>query len=123
MARFLSAAWFEDVADATGPAPAKPVDLVLQQVVTGTPEGEVTYRVLVSDDEAVIQPGGDGTADVTLTSDYSTAAAIAEGQLSAQSALRQGRIRVGGDLSRLTERHTQLTIDPVPASVRARTTF
>jgi putative sterol carrier protein len=76
------------------------VDLVLQQVVTGAPDGEVAYRVQLSGGRIRISPGR-GQADITLTEDYDTALAVASGTLAPHTAFMTGRIRIGGDMASL----------------------
>ncbi len=100
MERFLSPAWFTRLA-AGAPAAGAGGDIVLQQVVTGAPEDEIRYQVSVSDGRATIHRGSPAKADMTFTSDYETAAAIAGGTLSTETALSEGRIGVSGNLSRL----------------------
>lgn len=122
MERFLSPAWFRRLASDTGPVP-EDADVVLQQVVTGTPGGEVSYQVIVGDGRATILEGSPAEADMTFTSDYNTAAAIASGTLSTETALSEGRIRVSGNLSRLdSHAETLAGLDPM-APARADTLF
>jgi hypothetical protein len=133
MARYLSPPWFEQVRAAREPLGDDPdvrPDLVLRQVVTGGPDGEVRYQVEVRGDRARLVEGVTGDADMTFTSDYPTAVAIARGELSTQAGLLQGRIRVSGSPVELTEHHRALDavpgmghLDPVPPRVRAETTF
>jgi hypothetical protein len=147
MARFLSAEWFGEIAR-LGPPPAAaaaaapaapaaaaaPAELVLEQVVRDTPDGEVRYRVVVTRGAAYIEPpspssGSDpnGAApppDLTIACDWATAAAMAQGELSTHAALLAGRLRVRGRLDRLSGRATDLAgLDPVPDQVRQRTTY
>jgi alkyl sulfatase BDS1-like metallo-beta-lactamase superfamily hydrolase len=121
VARYLSEAWFEEVAAAT---PTGTDGLTLQQVVTGTPDGEVRYHVGVSNGSAWVRAGQAEAPDATFTEDYSTAAAVARGELSVHTALLEGRIRVAGDMAVLSARQDELAgLDPVPWAVRAATTF
>ena len=131
MARFLSPAWFDDVRTNTaGPTPqaGAPADdrLVLRQVVRGTPDGDVVYHVTVEAGCARLVPPGDeaGSPDLTITTDWDTAAAIAQGALAAQAALIEGRLRVKGNLAAIASHAGGLPgLDPVPAAVRDRTTY
>jgi hypothetical protein len=131
MARFLSAEWFGEIADQRPAEPAGEPGLVLEQVVQGTPDGEVRYRVVVGGGRAHIEPAGDAQApgripspDLTIACDWPTASAMAQGQLSAQAALMAGRLRVRGSLARLSGRVADLAgLDPVPPEVRRRTTY
>ncbi|MDQ6840761.1 MAG: SCP2 sterol-binding domain-containing protein [Actinomycetota bacterium] len=122
MERFLSPAWF-DLATRDNEPAADPAGVVLQQVVTGAPDGEVRYQVIIGDGRATIHMGSPTEADMTFTSDYDTAAAVASGALSTETALSEGRIRVSGDLNCI-DRHSEAFagLDPM-ASVRAATRF
>jgi SCP-2 sterol transfer family len=126
MARFLSPEWFKEVDAASPPSPAGGDGLVIKQVVTGGPDGDVSYLVVVHDTEARISWQGIEaiTPDVTITAGWDTAAAIAQGVLSAERALMDGRLRVAGDLARLASRAGGLAgLDPLPTEVRTATTF
>jgi SCP-2 sterol transfer family len=131
MARFLSAAWFDEIESASTPRSGNPDSderLVMEQVVTGTPDGEVTYLVVVEGKRArVVRPSPDGYAaevELTITCDWPTAAAIAQGHLSTQMALMQGRLRVRGSPTALLQRSAQLAgLDPIPNTIRKNTTY
>ncbi|MBO0691598.1 MAG: SCP2 sterol-binding domain-containing protein [Acidimicrobiaceae bacterium] len=126
MAVYLSAEWFQQVREALGPAAADrgAPDIVLRQVVTGTPEGDVSYQVEIRAGHASLVAGTTGDADMTFMSDYPTAVAIARGQLSTQSALLEGRIRVHGNPVALSAHQAAFGhLDPLPEKLRAETTF
>lgn len=127
MARFLSPEWFDalgalDGDDAgAGGAPR----WVIEQVVTGTPRGDVHYQVTVTETGATrIRAGAAAAPTVTFTSAYPTAAAIARGELSTHTALLEGQVRVSGDLSAMAEALGHVVgTDLVPVAVRASTTY
>lgn len=131
MARFLSGEWFAEVAAAGEPdgvdgpdslVPDSVDSLVIEQVVDGTPDGQVTYRVLAGPDRARIVwplPPDAPPPDVRISCGWDTAVAIARGDLSTQRALMDGRLRVKG----VPSRGVSPGLDPVPPSVRARTSY
>lgn len=129
MADFLSDAWVEELDAAARRATQIPqeVRLVVQQVVTDGPAGddrEVAYAVHLREGTASVTPGHAEGADVTFTQDRATAAAIARGELSAQAAFLEGRLRVGGDLrAALEQARAMAAISDVFAEVRATTTW
>jgi putative sterol carrier protein len=125
VARFLSDAWFKEVEAAGARAPrAEDAVAVLQQIVTGGPQGEVRYHVIVAGGGAVLVRGPALAPDATFTEDYATAGAIARGELTTQAALLSGQIRVAGNMATLSARQDDLAgLDPVPPAVRAGTTY
>ncbi len=102
----------------------------MERVVRGGPDGDVRYRVVVAGGSAFLERpdgaagGSSPEPDLTIASDWITAAEIAQGTLSAQAALMTGRLRVRGNLARLAAWAGDLPgLDAVPASVRRRTTY
>jgi hypothetical protein len=128
MARFLSSAWFDEVARHS-PRPANADDapnLVLRQVVNDSPDGDIAYHVVVESGAARIEPPGrdPGPADLTLTTTWETAVGIAQGKLAAQAALVEGRLRVKGNLAVIAGQAAAIAgLDAVPPEVRDRTTY
>lgn len=100
------------------------VDVVVQQVVTGGPDGDVTYHVHLDRGAVHVRPGPADDPAVTFIQSWETAGAIARGELSAQGAFMTGRIRVRGDLAQLVA-HSELlaNVDDVFADLRAQTTY
>ncbi len=131
VARFLSPEWFAEVARQSPSRAAAAPDqnsLVLEQVVRDGPEGEVRYQVVVTADGAYIEPPSNldsrPAADLTIACDWPTATGLAQGTLSAQTALMEGRLRVSGNLARLSGQAAHLVgLDPVPDPVRRQTTY
>jgi hypothetical protein len=133
MVKYLSAAWFDQLRDHADPvgAPAPGLTdtgedrtLVLRQIVTGGPDGDVRYDVVIKGGRSTVARSGSAHADLTFTSDYATASAIGSGRLSTQAALSAGRLRVRGDVTVLAARAGDVgTLDPVPAELRAATEY
>jgi hypothetical protein len=127
--RYLSDDWILALDEAVRSDPdlrtaaaAAGADLVVQQTVTGTAEGDVVYRVQLRDGAARVLPGPDPDATVRLVADAGTAAAIARGDLAAQEAFMQGRLRIGGDVTALLDHRAVFTsVTDVAAAVRDRT--
>ena len=137
MVRFLSREWFDELArhapDAAGQStPAgigpetEPPGLVVEIAVTGAPEGEVRYQVVVQGDRASVlsHEAAFLPAQVELKSDYSTMAGIASGQLPALDALAAGQAQISGDVAALSSQQPGLArLDLLPPAVRTSTTF
>lgn len=125
MARFLTAEWIEalDAAARMAAVPAG-VSLVIQQVVTGEPGGEVRYHLVLADGHVRVRSGQAETADVTLVQSREVAAALSRGELNAQQALEAGRLKLRGDIGQLARHGKALTgVEDVFAAVRAATTY
>ena len=97
--RFLSPEWLESMRSAT--APASPAGEVrIRQRVTGGPDGDVSYVLVLAGGQVGVETGP-GEADVELTADYETAAAISQGLMTPATAFAAGRLRVAGAVSSL----------------------
>lgn len=125
MAEFLTDEWIAELDHAARDATAPDdLHLVIQQIVLEDDGVERRYAIRIDDGRLSIAPGRVDDADLTLTQDRATAAAIAHGELSAQVAFMSGRLRVGGDLRRVLERAGALAaLGDVFAAARASTTW
>lgn len=122
MAGFLTDAWFAALDDsARGARLDEGVHLVIQQIIPDGPDGtEVAFALKAADGAITVHRGRLDDADVTFTQDRATAEAIHKGELSAQTAFIEGRLRLGGDLRAVIERAGSLAaIDDVFAAARA----
>ena len=77
------------------------VDLGVQFEVSGAPDGDVTYHLDIGDGAAATAKGPLDDADVTVSSDYGTSAAISKGELNVQMAFMTGKIKVGGNMAKI----------------------
>ncbi|HZN16568.1 MAG TPA: SCP2 sterol-binding domain-containing protein [Acidimicrobiales bacterium] len=101
MTAFLSPAWFAEQAATS--LPLGPPELTIEQRVVGGPDGDVVYGLRVWADAVAVEAGAATNPDVTITEDYDTALAVHEGRMSAAAALTAGRIRIGGNITRLLD--------------------
>lgn len=124
MAEFLSDAWFAELEAAAGAARvADDLAVTIQQVVTDG-DDEVAFSIALADGVARVRRGHDPGAHVTFRQDRTTAAAIARGELSAQVAFLDGRLRLGGDITALLDRSGAVAaVDDLFRTVRASTTW
>lgn len=129
MVRYLSPEWFEEVnAAATEARVADSVTeglrLVVQQVVTDAPDGDVHYAVRIEEGAVSVVPGDAPDADVTVTEDHETATKVARGDLAAPVAFMTGRIRVTGDTKTLLAAQPALhRLDALFVDLRERTSY
>lgn len=71
-------------------------------VVSGGPEGDVKYVQVVEDGRVVAQSlGDDRDADFTLSCTWGDAVQILTGELDANVAFMQGRMKVAGNVGKL----------------------
>ena len=129
MAAYLSPAWFDDVnatasADGGLATATAGAHVVLQQVVTGGPAGDVRYWVGV-DDGAVEAGAGDAARpDAVVTQSYDTAVAVSRGELTVEEAILAGRARLSGDIGLLVRHQAALLgVAAALGPVRDRTTY
>jgi hypothetical protein len=126
---FLSLDWLRELDAAVRAAPElsalNPIEI--EQVVSDVPrQGEVRYRIVVDDSGGHVLVDGERVhaADVRLMTDYATAVAIAAGKENAQTALADGRLRLGGRLDLLVRRAPAFAaLGDATAGLRGVTTF
>lgn len=95
----------------------------IQQVV-GTGADQRCYVVRVDRGRVTLSAGRDPDAEVTVTEDATTAAALARGDLTPQAAFMTGAVRVGGDIPALLACYEALAgADDAFGGVRAATTY
>jgi putative sterol carrier protein len=129
MARFASPEWIDELDRAISADPAlqqvdQAVSLVVEQTVTGGPGGDAVWHVVVAEGRVRVRSGRAPQADVTFSQTYDTAAAIARGELSAQTAFMIGELKVGGDVALLmAHQDTFDGVEDVFEVVRAGTEF
>ncbi len=129
MARFLSPEWMADVSEAAAghgelAMATAGVRLVVQQVVTGGPDGDVRYVVIVDDGHVSFCAGAVHHADVTFIVDWQTAVAMATGAIGGQEAFTTGRLQLQGDVGVLLRHGPALAgLDAVFAGVREHSTY
>jgi hypothetical protein len=127
--RYLSLDWLDALAtEVAGSADLQRLatehTIGVTQVVTGGPEGDVTYHLQVADGRAVFGAGPADPEDVTMQQSWDTAVAVALGRLNAQEAFIKGRILLFGDQQKLIAAQPVFgALDAVFGAVRARTDY
>jgi len=125
MLRYLTPEWIDAVASAAGDLEGPVgVRLTVQQRVTGGPDGDVSYHMVVEEGKVAVRAGEAAAPDVVFEQDHATAVAVARGELAAQAAFMSGRLRVHGDVQRLIDDKDALTgLDGALRAVRATTEY
>ena len=127
--RYLSLQWIDalsaEVADSEAMRElADHHDVGVTQVVTDGPEGTVTYHLVVGGGQAAFGAGPAEREDVKMEQSWETAVGVATGELNAQDAFINGRIRLYGDQQKLLESQPVFgALDAVFSSVRSRTRY
>jgi putative sterol carrier protein len=127
--RYLSLEWIDALNDAvansaTMQEAAATQSIGVTQAVTGTPDGDVSYHLQVSDGRATFGAGPADPEDVRMEQDWDTAVGIALGNLDLEQALFNGRLRFSGDPERLmSARDVFAALNTIFDSVRARTVY
>lgn len=127
--RYLGLAWIREltreVADSEQLAAlANEHTIGVTQVVTGGPEGDVTYHLQVGNGDAAFGAGPADPEDVRMEQSWATAVGVATGALNAQQAFITGQIRLTGDQGKLMESQPVFAaLDAVFSSVRRRTSY
>lgn len=129
MVRYLSLAWIDALSnEVVNSAPlaalANEHRIGVTQVVTDGPEGNVTYHLRLGDGTASFGPGPAEDEDVRMEQSWTTATAVATGELNAQEAFIKGLIRLTGNQQKLIESQPVFAaLDAVFTSVRQQTEY
>ena len=103
MAKWLSEEWHKEFMKLAESQPERPgASARMQYIVTGGPDGDVHYYwVLVNGKLEESTIGDLPDAEVTMTQTYEDAMKIQKGELDANAAFMQGRIKVSGNMAKL----------------------
>ena len=103
MAKWLTQEWLDENTRLAVDQPERPgASARLQYRITDGPDGEVDYYWVVVDGKLVENRLGVlADAEVTLIETYEDAKAMQLGELDANTAFMQGRIKVEGDVAKL----------------------
>ena len=122
MSSFLSPEWLEQLSALAGGDEVGPDATVIQQVVTGGPNGDIAFLLQVEGARVRAVPGTDAHAAVTLLESWDTAVRLHRGELTLREAFLGGLIRVRGDVRRMVEAAAGLSaLAPALALLQERT--
>lgn len=126
MAVFLSDTWLSEMQVAAGATPL--LDhagrVALRQQITGHPEGDVSWVLVIDEGKLQVDLDPAAESDVTFTQDTATATALHRGEMTTHEAFFAGRVKVTGRLDALLEHSDLLQGTGVAfAEVRQRTTY
>jgi putative sterol carrier protein len=103
MAKYLTQEWLDLQRELAQEFPERPgATARMQYVVTGAPEGDAKYFTVIDNGKIVENTlGSDDQAEFTLTTTYDDSVKILKGELDANAAFMQGRMKVTGNMGKL----------------------
>jgi alkyl sulfatase BDS1-like metallo-beta-lactamase superfamily hydrolase len=103
MAKWLTQEWLDEGKALSVDQPERPgATARMQYVVTGGPDGDIKYYWVLENGKLLESQLGElPDAEVTLTQSYEDAMRIQKGELDANAAFMQGRVRVTGNMAKL----------------------
>ncbi len=103
MPKWLTQEWLEEERRLAESQPERPgASSRMQYVVTGGPDGEVRYYWILENGKLLDSQMGElSDSEVTLTTNYDDAMKVQQGELDANAAFMQGRIKVTGNMAKL----------------------
>ena len=103
MSKWLTQEWLDETRKMAEGQPERPgASARMQYVVTGAPDGDIEYFwVLENGKITESQLGHLDDAEVTLTTGHSDAVKIQKGELDANAAFMQGKVKVTGNMAKV----------------------
>jgi putative sterol carrier protein len=103
MSKWLTQEWLDETRTmAEGQPERAGASARMQYVVTGGPDGDIDYYWILTDGRLVeAKLGKLDDAEVTLTTGYSDAVKIQKGELDANAAFMQGKVKVTGNMAKV----------------------
>jgi putative sterol carrier protein len=103
MSKWLSQEWLDETRKMAEGQPERPgASARMQYVVTGAPDGDIDYYWILENGKITESKlGRDADAEVTLTTAYPDALKIQKGELDANAAFMQGKVKVTGNMAKV----------------------
>jgi alkyl sulfatase BDS1-like metallo-beta-lactamase superfamily hydrolase len=103
MPKWLTQEWLDTQKELAGSQPERPgASARMQYVVTGGPDGDIRYYWVLENGKLLESRLGDiSDAEITLTVTHGDAMMIQKGELDANAAFMQGRVKVAGNMAKL----------------------
>ena len=103
MAKYLTQEWLDLQTELAQSFPEKPnASARMQTVVTGAPGGDVSYYTVIDNGKIIENKlGTDDQAEFTMTQGYDDSVKVLKGELDANAAFMQGRMKVTGNMGKL----------------------
>jgi len=101
MPQYLSQEWLDEARELAQGQPERPgATAQMQYVVSGGPSGDIKYYWILQDGKLLESALGNAPdADLTLTLTYEDSVKVQSGELDANAAFMQGRMKVAGNMA------------------------
>lgn len=105
MPQYLSQEWLDETRGLAESQPQRPgASAQMQYVVSGGPSGDIRYYWILQDGKLLESSLGDAPdADLTLTLTYEDSVKVQRGELDANAAFMQGRMKVAGNMAKFMQ--------------------
>jgi putative sterol carrier protein len=101
--KYLTQEWLDATKEMAADQPERPgASAKMQYVVTGGPDGDVSYYWILENGKLLESKLGTlDDAEVTLTQSWDDSVKVQKGELDANAAFMQGRVKVTGNMAKL----------------------
>lgn len=105
MSKYLTQEWLDETRKLAEDQPERPgASTRMQYVVTGGPEGDIKYYWVLENGKLIdTQLGELPDAEITMTLSYDDSVKVQKGELDANAAFMQGRMKVTGNMAKLMQ--------------------
>ena len=103
MSKYLTQEWLDETGKMADSQPERPgASARMQYVITGGPEGDIKYYWILENGKILESKLGElPDADFTMTFTYDDSVKVQKGELDANAAFMQGRMKVTGNMGKL----------------------
>ena len=103
MPKYLSQEWLDATRAMAADQPERPgASVRMNYQVTGSPDGDVNYYWVLENGKIIESKRGHlDDSEVTLTTGYEDAVKIQKGELDANAAFMQGKVKVTGNMAKV----------------------
>jgi len=105
MAKYLTQEWLDETRKLAESQPERPgASAKMQYVVTGGPDGDIKYYWILENGKLLESQMGElPDVDFTMTLSYDDSVKVQKGELDANAAFMQGRMKVTGNMGKLMQ--------------------